>query len=81
MSCMNKVHAKISEYQIDGASEKAIRLDDVTVCHSITSDIDCLLAVVKKSNNKDACNETMNSKYDLKYLKAMQVYCLNWYKL
>jgi len=80
VSCMNKVHAKILEYQIDGASDKAINSHDVTVCHSIASQIDCLLAVAKKSDDKEACDEILNSKYDLKYLKAMQDYCLNWYK-
>jgi hypothetical protein len=78
--CMNKVHAKILEYQIDGASDKAIDLHDVTVCHSIVPWIDCLLAVAKKSNNPEACNEILDSKHDSKYLKAMQDYCLKWYK-
>jgi hypothetical protein len=80
VSCMNKVHAKILEYQIDGASDKAIDIHDVAVCHSIAPQIDCLLAVAEKSNDKEACDEILDSKHDSKYLKAMQNYCLNWYK-
>lgn len=87
MSCMNRVDAEISKFQIDGASTRAIQLDDVTICHSIYSDIDCLFAVAQKSNNKDACHEMINShkkiesseESNVEYLKGLRDYCLNRY--
>lgn len=85
--CMNTIDIEISKYQIDGASKKAIQLDDVTLCHSISSDIDCLFKIAQKSNNKDACHEIINShkKFEfpdessVNYLKSLRDYCLSRY--
>ncbi len=83
--CMNAIGIEISKYQIEGASKKAIHLDDVTVCHLISSDIDCLFKVAQKSNNKDACHEIINShkkfefpdESNLNHLKSLRDYCLS----
>lgn len=85
--CMSNINTEILQFQIDGASTKAIQLDDVTICHSISSDVDCLLATAQKSGNKDACYEIINSheKFEssdednLKYLKSLQEFCLHRY--
>ena len=85
LSCMSRIDAEIKQFQIEGASSEAIRLDDVVVCHSISSDIDCLLSVAQKSNNKNACFAIVNSHEEfepseednLKYLTSLQNYCLS----
>ena len=85
IACMYSVDAEISEYQIDGASKRAMQLKDVTICHSIPSDIDCLFRIAQQSNNKDACHEIINShektesseENNIEYLKGLRDYCLS----
>ena len=84
MTCNNTIEAKVFKYQVESASERAVELDDVTLCHLISSDVDCLLQVAKKSNNIDACyaitnsdKEYENSEGNQKYLKGLQDYCLS----
>lgn len=87
ISCMNRIDAEISQYQINGVSKKAIQLDDVTLCHLISSDVNCLFEIAQKSDNKDACYEIINShkkfesskEANMKYLKGLQDYCLSRY--
>ena len=85
MTCNNTIEAEAFKYQVENASEKAVELDDVTVCHLISSDVDCLFQVAKKSNNVDACYAITQSdkKYEdseeknQKYLQGLQDYCLD----
>ena len=85
LSCMNTIDAKISRYEIDGAAKKSIQSQDVTVCHLISSDVECLMSAAKKSNNKDACHAIVNShqkfesteEENLKHLESLQSFCLS----
>lgn len=87
LSCINTIDSEIARYQIDGASNRAIKLQDVNICHLISSDVECLMDVAKKSNDKNACFEITNShqqiedseEKNLKYLESMQSFCLSRY--
>jgi len=82
--CLDRIENEIFKFQ-EGASDKAIKLKDVTICHSVPSDIECLLKVAQKSNNQDACNSIIDSheKFEstdedtLEYLKGVKEYCLH----
>ena len=84
MTCNDTIEAEVFKYQVENASEKAVELGDVSICHLISSDVDCLFQVAKKSNNVDACYAITESdkKYEdseeenKKYLKGLQEYCL-----
>lgn len=84
MNCNNTIEAEEFKYQVENASDRAVDLDDVTVCRLIPSDVDCLFEVAKKSNNVDACHAITKSdkKYEdseeenQKYLKGLQDHCL-----
>ena len=85
LSCMNTIESEITRYQIDGASNRAIKLQDASICHLISSDVECLMDVAKRSNDKNACFEITNShqqiedseEKNLKYLESMQSFCLS----
>ncbi|MGH1522230.1 MAG: hypothetical protein ACRBB2_07745 [Nitrosopumilus sp.] len=87
LSCINTIESEITRYQIDGASDKAIKLQDVSICHLISSDVECLMDVAKRSNDKNACFEITNShqqiedseEKNLKYLESIQSFCLSRY--
>ena len=87
MICMDTVDSEISKFQVKNVSQKAMDLNDVALCHSISSDVDCLLEVAQKSNNKDACYAIVNSHQKIEdteeknteYLKSLQGYCLSRY--
>ena len=85
LSCINTIDSEITRYQIDGASNRAIKLQDASICHLISSDVECLMDVAKRSNDKNACFEITNShqqiedseEKNLKYLESMQSFCLS----
>ena len=85
LSCINTIESEITRYQIDGASNRAIKLQDASICHLISSDVECLMDVAKRSNDKNACFEITNShqqiedseEKNLKYLESMQSFCLS----
>ena len=87
LNCVNTIESEITRYQIDGASSRAIKLQDASICHLISSDVECLMDVAKRSNDKKACYEITNShqqieeseEKNLKYLESMQSFCLSRY--